>query len=72
MKYVYWVSYLCGDVPDIPSLGSAEVVLSKPISEFDDVVGMGKVIAADVGVETVAVLNWKLLRGEVNQDDSSD
>lgn len=63
MTYIYWVSYFLKSDWAI-SFGNAEVVLSKPISKFDDVVGMGKVIAAQSGVEDVAVLNWELLREE--------
>jgi len=67
MKYVYFASYVCESTPGVLSFGSAEVVLSKPISKFDEVVGMKKVIAAEAGVEEVAVLNWKLLREEVRK-----
>lgn len=71
MKYVYFVSYFCESDPGVLSFGSAEIVLSKPISKFDEVIGMGKVIAAEgsVEVEAVAVLNWRLLREEVSQDE---
>ncbi len=65
IKYVYWVSYFCESDLGVVSFGSAEVVLSKPVSEFDDVVGMGKAIAASHRHGTVSVLNWRLLREEM-------
>lgn len=43
-------------------MGAAEVVMTAPPSSFDDVVAMGEVCAAKAGVESVVVLNWKLLR----------
>ena len=68
MKYVYYVSYFWAGEPDQFTMGGAEVVMSAPITEFDDIVAIGEISAARTGAESVVVLNWKLLRMEAEED----